>query len=212
MATTSDLVRCAVADFLGCWEVQGEATLSLTTKDGNTTLAFTTSLGHHDTPLRPAAAPAAPPAPPTPCRRRRRGPARQERDRARVARHQATLALRRDQENQVRNNPTPSETGEEGGGEEESTHPPPSGLPDTTLPPSTAQEWSSDTLGEGVGVRLTRTPTIPQFDGAEDSFTFSTTNTNTNTSSTASQTLWTIPRNYWSMIEKSTTYTADEKT
>ena len=117
----------------------------------------------------------------------------------RVARHQAALTLRRDQENQVRNNPTPSETGEEGGGEEESTHPPPSGLPDTTLPPSTAQEWSSDTLGEGVGVRLTRTPTIPQFDGAEDSFTFSTTNTNTNTSSTASQTLWTIPRNYWSM-------------
>ena len=51
MATTSDLVRCAVADFLGCWEVQGEATLSLTTKGGNTTLAFTTSLGHHDTPL-----------------------------------------------------------------------------------------------------------------------------------------------------------------
>ena len=103
MATTRDMVKCAVVDFLGCWEVKGEANLSLTTKGGITTLAFTTTLGPPDTPLRPAAAL---PAPTTPCRRRRPGPARQERDRARVARHQAALALKRDQENQVPTNPS----------------------------------------------------------------------------------------------------------
>ena len=103
MATTRDMVKCAVVDFLGCWEVKGEANLSLTTKGGITTLAFTTTLGPPDTPLRPAAAL---PAPTAPCRRRRPGPARQERDRARVARHQAALALKRDQENQVPTNPS----------------------------------------------------------------------------------------------------------
>ena len=35
----------------------------------------------------------------------------------------------------------------------------------TTLPPS-PQEWSSDSLQQGVGVRLSRAPTIPQLDGA----------------------------------------------
>ena len=39
MATTRDMVKCAVVDFLGCWEVKGEANLSLTTKGGITTLA-----------------------------------------------------------------------------------------------------------------------------------------------------------------------------
>ena len=34
----------------------------------------------------------------------------------------------------------------------------------TTLPPA-PQEWSSDSLQEGVGVRLSRAPTIPQLDG-----------------------------------------------
>ena len=35
----------------------------------------------------------------------------------------------------------------------------------TTLPPA-PQAWSSDSLQEGVGVRLSRAPTIPQLDGA----------------------------------------------
>ena len=107
MATTRDKLKHAVTEFIKCWEVQGEATLFLTTKGGNTTLNFTTSLGPPDTPLQPPV-----PAPgSTNRRRRRRGPARRERDRARAASYQATLTQSTPHHTPT---PTPSEPGEEG--------------------------------------------------------------------------------------------------
>ena len=82
------MVLNSVAEFLGIWALRGEASLSLNTKDGVTTIAFTHSLsGHPEDPLHP---------PPSPAkrrpRRRRRGPARRERDRQRAARHQDAQA------------------------------------------------------------------------------------------------------------------------
>ena len=84
MIKKKEVVLNSVAEFLGIWAVSGEASLSLETKDGVTTIALTHSLsGHPEDPLHP------PPAP-TQRRRRHRGPARRERDRQRAARHQAT--------------------------------------------------------------------------------------------------------------------------
>ena len=85
MGTSESMVKCAFAEFLGCWLAGGEATLSLSTKEGNTTFTFATSLGSPGAPLHPPS-----PSPPRP--RRRRGPARRKRDQERAARHQATLA------------------------------------------------------------------------------------------------------------------------
>ena len=69
-----------------------EASLSLTTKDGVTTITFTHSLsGHPEDPLHPPPA-ATGTSPKRGRRRRRRGPARRERDRQRAARHQAAQA------------------------------------------------------------------------------------------------------------------------
>ena len=83
MTPKKQVVLNSVAEFLGIWAVRGEASLSLNTKDGVTTIAFTHSFsGHPEDPLHP------PPAP-TQRRRRHRGPARRERDRQRAARHQA---------------------------------------------------------------------------------------------------------------------------
>ena len=83
MTLRKEVVLNSVAEFLGIWAVRGEASLSLNTKDGVTTIAFTHSFsGHPEDPLHP------PPAP-TQRRRRHRGPARRERDRQRAARHQA---------------------------------------------------------------------------------------------------------------------------
>ena len=80
-----------MAEFLGIWAVSGEASLSLTTKDGVTTIALTHSLsGHPEDPLHPPPAPAG--TSPQRRRRRRRGPTRRERDRQRAARHQAAQA------------------------------------------------------------------------------------------------------------------------
>ena len=82
MIKKKEVVLNSVAEFLGVWAVRGEASLSLKTKDGITTIAFSHSLsGHPEDPLHP------PPAPTgtSPQRRRRRGPARRERDRQRVA-------------------------------------------------------------------------------------------------------------------------------
>ena len=74
-----------MAEFLGIWAVRGEASLSLKTKDGVTTIAFHHSLsGHPEDPLHPPPAPAGS-SPKR--RRRRRGPARRERDRQRAACH-----------------------------------------------------------------------------------------------------------------------------
>ena len=88
MTQEKEVVLNSVAEFLGIWALRGEASLSLNTKDGVTTIAFTHSLsGHPEDPLHP------PPAPVGTSRqrrrRRRRGPARRERDRQRAARHQA---------------------------------------------------------------------------------------------------------------------------
>merc|ERR1712130_341255 len=83
MIKKKELVLNSVAEFLGIWAVRGEASLSLSTKDGVTTIAFSHTLsGHPDDPLLP------PPAP-TGRNRRQRGPARKERDRMRAARYQA---------------------------------------------------------------------------------------------------------------------------
>ena len=91
MTQEKEVVLNSVAEFLGIWALRGEASLSLNTKDGVTTIAFTHSLsGHPENPLHP------PPAPVGTSRqrrrRRRRGPARRERDRQRAARHQAAQA------------------------------------------------------------------------------------------------------------------------
>ena len=90
MIQKKEVVLKSVAEFLGVWAVRGEASLSLKTKDGVTTIAFSHSLsGHPEDPLHP------PPAPTGTLpqrRRRRRGPARRERDRQRAARHQAAQA------------------------------------------------------------------------------------------------------------------------
>ena len=95
MNKKKEVVLNSVAEFLGIWALRGEASLSLKTKDGVTTIAFTHSLsGHPEDPLHP-------PPPPSPTgsspqrrrrRRRRRGPARRERDRQRAACHQAAQA------------------------------------------------------------------------------------------------------------------------
>ena len=88
MIKKKEVVLNSVAEFLGIWAVKGQATLSLTTQDGVTTVTFSHSLsGHPEDHLHP------PPAAPQRRRRRRhRGPARRERDRLRAVRHQAALA------------------------------------------------------------------------------------------------------------------------
>ena len=95
MKTSVDIVRGAVAEFLGCWAAGGEATLSLSTKGGTATVSFNPSLGRPDAPLYPPPPPmekkdATSPA--TPRHRRRRGPAQKERDRKRAACYQEARA------------------------------------------------------------------------------------------------------------------------
>ena len=54
MMHKKEVVLNSVAEFLGIWAVRGEASLSLTTKDGVTTITFTHSLsGHPEDPLHP---------------------------------------------------------------------------------------------------------------------------------------------------------------
>ena len=93
MLSQKDLVNSSVAEFLGCWAVGGEATLTLNTLNGVTTVSFTTTLpGHPEAPLHPAPHSAGPPQHRPPQPRRHRGPAQKKRDRLRAARHQAALA------------------------------------------------------------------------------------------------------------------------
>ena len=111
MTTQMQLVHCHVAEFLGCWAVGGQATLTLNTTNGATTISFTTTLpGHPGAPLHHSTSlpaghtqhqrpghpgPPLHPTTPTPGLRprpHRRGPAQRERDRLRAARHQATQA------------------------------------------------------------------------------------------------------------------------
>ena len=92
MIQKKEVVLKSVAEFLGVWAVRGEASLSLNTKDGVTTITFSHSLsGHPEDPLHPPPAPTGAPAQRR-RRRRHRGPARRERDRQRAARHQAAMA------------------------------------------------------------------------------------------------------------------------
>ena len=91
MILKKEVVLNSVAEFLGCWAVGGKATLSLSTVDGVTSIAFSNSLsGHPEAPLHPPPAPAGPG--PRRRRSRHRGPARRERDRQRAACHQAAQA------------------------------------------------------------------------------------------------------------------------
>ena len=84
MTQKKEVVLNSVAEFLGIWALRGEASLSLNTKDGVTTIAFTHSLsGHPEDPLHPPPAPAG--TSPQRRRRCRRGPARREQDRQRAA-------------------------------------------------------------------------------------------------------------------------------
>ena len=54
MMHKKEVVLNLIAEFLGIWAVRGEASLSLTTKDGVTTITFTHSLsGHPEDPLHP---------------------------------------------------------------------------------------------------------------------------------------------------------------
>ena len=58
MIPKKEVVLNSVAEFLGIWALRGEASLSLNTKDGVTTIAFTYSLsGHPEDPLHPPPAP-----------------------------------------------------------------------------------------------------------------------------------------------------------
>ena len=58
MIKKKELVLNSVAEFLGIWAASGEASLSLSTKDGVTTIAFSHTLsGHPDDPLLPPPAP-----------------------------------------------------------------------------------------------------------------------------------------------------------
>ena len=47
MTQKKEVVLNSVAEFLGIWALRGEASLSLNTKDGVTTIAFTHSLSGH---------------------------------------------------------------------------------------------------------------------------------------------------------------------
>ena len=88
MIRKNEVVLNSLAELLCIWALRGEASLSLNTKDGVTTIAYTHSLtGHPEDPLHHPPAPTA--SSPQRCRRRRRrrGPARRERDR-----HQAAQA------------------------------------------------------------------------------------------------------------------------
>ena len=63
MIKKKEVVLNSVADFLSIWAVRGEASLSLTTKDGVTTIAFTHFLsGHSEDPLHPPPSPVGTPA------------------------------------------------------------------------------------------------------------------------------------------------------
>ena len=58
MNKKKEVVLNSVAEFLGIWALRGEASLSLKTNDGVTTIAFTHSLsGHPEDPLHPPPAP-----------------------------------------------------------------------------------------------------------------------------------------------------------
>ena len=46
MTSGQEFLKKIVDEFIGCWRVQWEASLSLTVEVGKVTLAFSTTLGH----------------------------------------------------------------------------------------------------------------------------------------------------------------------
>ena len=94
MNKKKEVVLNSVAEFLGIWALRGEASLSLKTKDGVTTIAFTHSLsGHPEDPLHPPPPPSPTVSSPQRRRCRRRGPARRERDGQRAVTRLPRLVL-----------------------------------------------------------------------------------------------------------------------
>ena len=89
--TNSQFVAASVTEFISVWAIGGDASLTLTTNGGFTTIAFNCTIGHpgahHSIPPTPSSAPSFPPPPPR--RPRHRGPKEIERNKQRAARHQA---------------------------------------------------------------------------------------------------------------------------
>ena len=175
--------------FIRLWSSGAPASLHLYTMNRHLRAQFNLGLGpalhprpgapRQDGPgLQDAQHPHHPPQDVQPPRRpRRRGPAARRRDLARReawwARRQATLAPAPPATN-LTSAPLESQ-------EEETPCTPPPSTPDpegrriiTSLSP-VPQDWESNTLQEGVGVRLTRASSIPQLDGVVDSSISSTT-------------------------------------
>ena len=75
-----------MTEFFSVWSLGGEASLNLTTRNGNLNMLFNVSLGH---PSAPFSLPSAASFPQKP---QHRGPAEKERGRQRAARNQAAKA------------------------------------------------------------------------------------------------------------------------
>ena len=83
----SHFVGASLTEFLSVWSLGGEASISLTTKGGNTDMSFNISLGNPGAPF-PFSHPS-PASTPPPQKPRYRGPAEKDRGRQRAARYQA---------------------------------------------------------------------------------------------------------------------------
>ena len=182
-----DSLQATLGEFMAVWRMGGDASIHLSTSRGLLSMSSNMLLGnpgaHFPPPTMPPYSPPSPPPSPPPTRRpRNRGPARRERDRQRAARFQA----RRPPPTTPPASPsTPPSTAPVGATSTPATAPvappflpPPATTappapgeagqqPDTDLPPA-PQDWESTTLPQGVGVRLTRAPSIPQLDGAAE--------------------------------------------
>ena len=181
--TSLNFLQASLGEFLSVWRMGGNATLHLSTTGGTVKIGYNLHLGHPDSPF-PLFPPPSPP--PSPHRPRHKGPAKRERDRQRAARHQA-------------GRPAPAPPSSPPGAP--STTPPastpspaapvgpsspstPAPAPTPPAPPAPGGAGRKrittlppDTLHQGVGVRCTRTPTIPQLDGVMDTSSSSATST-----------------------------------
>ena len=174
-----------MATFLRFWGMGAQASLHLRTSKNRAWAQLNLGLGPASD-LRPGAPTWAgepgggpgsqdhhhPPPPHPPRRPRRRGPAQRARDTARReawwARRQEALAPAPPALHEVPPPPPSTPTPSAPSPSPSTTSSDPTTRPTqliTTLPPA-PQVWSSDSLQEGVGVRLSRAPTIPQLDGS----------------------------------------------
>lgn len=85
----SQFLTASVNEFISVWALQGNASLSLTTSNGEANVSFNCTLGH---PSAPHSLPPFLPSSPPHCQPRHRGPSERERNRERAARHQAAMA------------------------------------------------------------------------------------------------------------------------